>query len=712
MITPAVRIARSGWPLVAGASLALSLAALTAMPGYYRSQPKTLPQPGNGAFHLSPGAVAAIFMVLTMLPAAVFFIVALIVRYRSVPDSMSLICSYVLVLFACGVVGPVPWIVYGNATLWGSPALTAVGRLSTPVGIYAFCVFFCVFPSGHFVPRWARWPALAAAAGLVAGLALAATGHPGAGADVFQTIGLGFLVLDLAAQVYRYRRVSPPAQRQQTKWVLLGLAAALAVVGANQLVSGFLPRRISGSQLAQNLDGAITWQVAFMLIGVGIGVAVLRYRLWDVDLVINRALLYAALTVAVVVTYVLVVGYLGRALRTQTSLWMSLVATGVVAVVIQPLRGLLQQGVNRLTYGQRDEPYEVVTEIGRRLATSVDHQPLASAVQTLATALKLNYVAIAVHRGGSTVIAAEHGQAAADPVILPLEYQSAEVGQLLVGRRRGGPLTPRDTKLLRNLARQIGPAVHAATLTDNLQRSRMRLVTAREEERRRLRRDLHDGLGPALAGLALKAGAVADMIPLDPGSAQHTARNLYGEIRSTIGDVRRLVYGLRPPSLDELGLAGAIQEMARRHRHAGGPDITVVIDGDLSSLPAAVEVAAYRITDELLTNVGRHASARACTVRVSRRDMLEVTVTDDGVGVAADAAPGVGRVAIQERATELGGTVALGPGPEGGTRVTVRIPVPAGKPRPGPGQAERSQQAGESPAWQEASVDAAAGADR
>ena len=632
---------------------------------------------------MSPAAVAAVVMVLTALPAAVYFAVALIVRYRSAPDSMGLICSYVLVLFACGVVGPVPWIVYGHADLWGSPALTAAGRLSTPLGLYAFGLFFCVFPSGRFAPRWLRWVAVAAGVSLAAGVVLAATGSVDTGSNVIQNTGLGFLIVDVVAQVYRYRRVSSPAQRQQVKWVLLGLAGAVALVGVNQLVWTGVPRDVASSALAQNLDGAITWQLAFTLIAAGIGVAVLRYRLWDVDLVINRALLYAGLTAAVVVIYVLVVGYLGRALRTETSLWMSLVATGVVAVVIQPLRGLLQRGINRLTYGQRDEPYAVVTELGRRLATSVDHQPLASAVQILAAALKLSYVAIAVHSGEDTVIAARYGQAAADPLALPLEYQSAEVGQLLAGRRRGGPLTPRDIELLRDLARQIGPAVHAATLTDDLQRSRMRLVTAREEERRRLRRDLHDGLGPALAGLALKAGTVADLIPLDPDSAQQSARRLYGEIRAAIGDVRRLVYGLRPPSLDELGLAGAVQEMARRHRHPGGPDITVIIDGDLSGLPAAVEVAAYRITDELLTNVGRHASAGVGTVRLSRRENLEVTVADDGVGIAADTPAGVGLLAIRERAAELGGTVAIGPGPQvsqtpaGGTQVTVRIPLPA-----------------------------------
>jgi signal transduction histidine kinase len=139
----------------------------------------------------------------------------------------------------------------------------------------------------------------------------------------------------------------------------------------------------------------------------------------------------------------------------------------------------------------------------------------------------------------------------------------------------------------------------------------------------------------------------------------------------------------------------------------------VVIDGDLSGLSAAIEVAVYRITDELLTNVGRHASARACTVRVSRHQELEVTITDDGVGIAPDAAAGVGLVAIRERAAELGGTVALGPakdgGPDGGTRATVRIPLPAGETQQQPGQAQR---AGEPAARREVSVDAVAGADR
>lgn len=680
MTAPVARVARSAWPLVAGAGLALSVAALTAMPAYYRSRPEARLRPASWVFHMSPTAVAIAVMTLTMLPTAVYIGVALVVRYRSAPDPMGLISAYVLVLFACGVVGPVPWIVFGGAPpLMGSPALTAAGRLATPLGLFAFGVFFAVFPSGIFVPRWLRWTALVAAACLAGGILLAVTGSADDARNVFQLTGLGFLIIDAAAQIYRYRRVSSPAQRQQTKWVVLGLAGAVAVVGVNMLAWSFVPHNVASSAAAQTLDGAITWQLAFTLIAVGIGIAVLRFRLWDVDLVINRALLYAGLTAAVVAIYVLVVGYLGRALGTQTTLWMSLVATGMVAVVIQPLRGLLERNINRLTYGQRDEPYAVVTELGRRLATSHHHQPLASAVDTLATALKLRYVAITVRDGDGEVIAAERGRAMAEEKLLalPLEYHSAEVGQLLVGQRRHGePLTPRDTQLLRDLARQIGPAVHAATLTSDLQRSRMRLVTTREEERRRMRRDLHDGLGPALAGLALKAAAVADLIPADPGTAQRSANDLYREIRATIGEVRRLVYGLRPPSLDELGLAGAIQEAARRHSHPGGTDTVVVIHGDLSALPAAVEVAAYRITDELLTNAGQHAAARTCTVCLTRGTGLEIQVADDGVGIAADAPAGVGLLAIRERASELGGTVTIESRPQRGTKVTVQIPLP------------------------------------
>ena len=338
----------------------------------------------------------------------------------------------------------------------------------------------------------------------------------------------------------------------------------------------------------------------------------LRTRLWDVDLVINRALLYAGLTASVIGIYILVVGYLGALLHTRGALWASLVATGVVALVLQPARTWLQRGVNRLTYGQRDEPYAVVAQLGRRLEASARTESmLTAAVETLARALRLPYAAITLSTGGSQLVpVAAYGTPSAEPLAIPLRYGSERLGQLLLGPRLPGePFTPADLRLLEDIARQLSTATHAVQLAADLQRSRERLVTAREEERRRLRRDLHDGLGPTLAGLALKASSIGELVPTDPARASHLADEVYAEIRAAIADIRRLVYGLRPPTLDELGLVGAIRE-AGRIAGQDGLELTVTADGDLTGLPAAAEVAAYRIAVEALTNVHRHAHAR------------------------------------------------------------------------------------------------------
>jgi len=601
-------------------------------------------------------------------------VVATVVYLRAAPDPMALVCAYVLVLFGCGVVSPVPWVVLNDSSvLLGSPALTAVARLLTPLGLCALGLFFFVFPSGSFAPRWLRWVAVAAVAGMLGAAVLALTPAVGTASIIFQNIGSGLLIVDVGAQIYRYVRVSTRAQRQQTKWVLFGLATSVGYVVALQLSWLLVPPAVARSPVNQLLFGAVSWQVAFAILAVGIGVAVLRYRLWDIDPIINRALLYVGLTAAVVGIYVVVVAYLGRALRTPAAPWMSLVATGVVALALQPLRGLLQRGVNRLTYGQRDEPYAVLTELGRRLETSLRGESvLGTSVETLARALKLPYAAITV--GGT--VAARYGQPVPQPLTVPLTYQSQPVGQLLLAPRRPGEsLTPRDLRLLHELARHVGPAVHAVALTADLQRSRERLVTAREEERRRLRRDLHDGLGPTLAGLALKAGTIGDLVDTDPAQARQVADELYAEIRATIGEIRRLVYALRPPSLDELGLVGALREAARQHSRPGALQTTVLADGELSALPAAVEVAAYRITREALTNVDRHAGARTCTVRLRRSDALELEIVDDGVGIAPGQPSGVGLLAIRERTGELGGSLTIDTN-GGGTRLTVRIPLP------------------------------------
>jgi signal transduction histidine kinase len=257
-------------------------------------------------------------------------------------------------------------------------------------------------------------------------------------------------------------------------------------------------------------------------------------------------------------------------------------------------------------------------------------------------------------------------------------YQREEIGRLVLSPRAPGEgFSNADRSLLEDLARQAEVAVHAVRLTTDLQHSRERLVATREEERRRLRRDLHDGLGAQLAGLNVQAGALRRLIPRDTDAADALVVELRDELRSAIADIRRLVYDLRPPALDDLGLLEALRRLAERY---GSEDdqLRVLVEApeDIPDLPAAVEVAVYRITQEALTNVARHARAQTCVVRLVVNDDVTLEIVDDGVGIYAERSAGVGLSSMRERASELGGSCVVEPVPEGGTQVLVRLPLP------------------------------------
>jgi signal transduction histidine kinase len=449
--------------------------------------------------------------------------------------------------------------------------------------------------------------------------------------------------------------------------------------------------------------GYVVNYASLLLIPLSIGVAILRSRLWDIDLVINRTLVYAALTVSVIGIYVVIVGSLSVVLQEHGSLLVSLLATGVVALAFQPLRARLQHGANRLLYGQRDEPYAVLAILGHRLdAALAPEAVLPTIVETVAQALKLPYAAILLKDGDTFTCAASYGAPAGEPLRLPLVYQGATVGALeLSPRAPSEAFTRADLRLLEDLAHQAGSAAHAQRLTADLQRltsdlqhARERLVTAREEERRRLRRDLHDGLGSALAALNFRAGAIRRLLASDLAAADALVVEQRDGLRNAIADIRRLVYGLRPPALDELGLVAAIRERATHFssatmaepQDADGLRVTVTAPDSLPALPAAVEVAAYRIVQEALTNVARHAQARTCAVRLAldasaRPDetaALTVEVVDDGVGLPPVLRDGVGLRSMRERAEELGGTFASETVSGGGTRVIALLPLAGG----------------------------------
>jgi signal transduction histidine kinase len=361
-------------------------------------------------------------------------------------------------------------------------------------------------------------------------------------------------------------------------------------------------------------------------------------------------------------------------------------ATGLVAILFQPLRGWLQKGVNRLFYGQRDEPYTVITRLSQRLeGTLAPESVLSTIVETVAQALKLPYAAILLKQEGSFAIAASCGKPAADSLTLPLTYQRETIGQLqLAPRAPGETFTPADQRLLDELARQTSLVAHTVRLTADLQRSREHLVSAREEERRRLRRDLHDGLGATLAALHLQAAAIRTLMRRDIEAADVELLDLQAEIRAAVADIRRLIYALRPPTLDELGLIGAIRQYAAQYdiqegsATDAGRNLRVEVEAphQLPVLSAAIEVAAYRIVQEALTNVVHHAQAHSCHIRLSliEDSKFQLEIIDDGVGLPEERNAGVGLLSMRERAEEVGGSCVIESMPGQGTHVLVCLP--------------------------------------
>jgi signal transduction histidine kinase len=681
-------LARAAWVVIAVAALALWV--VTIPPGYAqfltvctqavcRNQQAT-PELVR-ALHsagLSLQFYALYLMTLAAVVVLIFCALGAIIAWRRSRDWMALLVSLTLVII-------------GTATFTDYQKLAAAYPLTQVPGdllqfllnTLPFLVGY-LFPNGHFVPRWTRWLALLVLL-FVGGSTIFPTSlfnsdtWPAPLGLVAQIVVLGTI---LFTQIYRYLRVSTPVQRQQTKWVVFGITALIIYFIALTIFGKLDPALTQANSLGV-LFAEASFVLAVIIVPLTIAFSILRYRLWDINLLINRTLVYSLLTTFVIGMYVLVVGYLGAAFRTNGNLLISLIATGFVAVLFQPLRGLLQRGINRLLYGLRDEPYVVLARLGQRLKTTLDPDAvLSTIVATVREALKLSYAAIEVQEGTALALAASSGTPPAQETLrLPLAYQSEPVGTLIIAPRgRDDALTPADLRLLDDLAQQIGNAVHTVRLTSDLQRSREHLVTAREEERRRLRRDLHDGLGPMLSAIMLKVGLVRTLHRRDPETTDALLNQLEAEIESVIGDIRRVVYNLRPPALDELGLVGAIREYVARlgteaQAHHVVLTVTVEAPEHLPALPAAVEVAAYRIVQEAVTNVLRHAHAQSCRVRFLVEEALQIEVSDDGTGFKDEHQVGVGLTSMRERAEELGGTFTIQKTAPCGMQITACLPL-------------------------------------
>lgn len=615
---------------------------------------------------------AGVTVLLDVVLALAYVGIAALIAWRRPHDAMALFVALFLVLFGIAIASEPNVLLLETA----HPAVRLLGRLVRFLYFVTLPLFFYLFPDGRFVPGWTRWLALLWIMWRVL-LMLFPAGPFGV---LMPVLWPTFLLSWIGAQVYRYLRVSMRAQRQQTKWVVLGIVLAF---GGGGLVRSIVPMLAEPSSL---LSWAVTASIGLFLIlfPLSIGVAILRHRLYDIDILINRMLVYGTLTAVVVGAYMLVVVGLGTLLMHRQpgegTLLLSLLATGLVAVLFQPLRERLQRAVNHLMFGERDDPYAVLARLDQRLEAAIAPDAVLPAiVETVATALKLPYVAVALDHDRTSTIVAAYGTAMDPALRLPLVYQHDTVGTLLVAARASGEVfNSADRRLLDDVARHAGVVAHAVRLTTELQHARERLVTAREEERRRLRRDLHDGLGPQLASLTLTIGAARELLRFDPPAADALLEELGQHASAAIVDIRRVIYALRPPALDDLGLLAALREQAAQHaRH--GLQVSVEAPAAIPPLSAAVDVAAYRIAQEALQNVVRHAQARSCVIRLAVDDaQLSIEIQDDGRGLPPDYRAGVGLHAMRERAVELGGTCVIDRTPRG-TRVHAQVPLQQGE---------------------------------
>jgi two-component system, NarL family, sensor kinase len=466
--------------------------------------------------------------------------------------------------------------------------------------------------------------------------------------------------LVLASLVVRYRR-GGDVERRQLLWLLLAVLAVLAYAG--------VPRGIFGRGPALGL-------LVVPLIPAAVTVAILRYQLLDIRLVVSRALVYGVLTAAAAGAYVGLVALLDMMVRSRVSLDSALVASIIVAIGFNPARVRLQRLIDRGLYGDRRDPVRAVSLVGERLA-GTGTAGLPGVLEALCDSLRLPFAAV---RFGSAEAAA-HGAAPELLHSISLSYDGARIGELIVGVRSGQRrLGPQDIAVLELLAGPLAVALQATALSAALQQSRVGIVAAREEERRRLRRDLHDGLGPVLTGIAFKADAASNTLRDQPEHARELLGTLRADTTAAIDDIRRLVDGLRPPALDDLGLIGSLREQsARLAQRPGGGRIAVCLNvpDSLPSLPAAVEVAAYRIITEALTNAARHSGAARIEVGLSlaEGDGLRIEVRDDGTARQAEWQPGVGLTSMRERTAELGGFCQAGPDPAGGGQVVAFLPL-------------------------------------
>jgi two-component system NarL family sensor kinase len=609
-------------------------------------------------------------------------------------DGMQAVIAYLgaVVSIAVGVLvlvrrprHPVGWLLVAHGLFFGTLAFSGSSSSHTGLifdqltqGIWVFLFLFLVLiayllPDGHLANRfWRRWVSaglvgivlfVVGAAGDASGFA---SSHHGARLPVrwlpetvsglLGVVGLLLVVLlffGSIVAVWRRLRRAQGDERLQLLWLVWG-ALTVPVVLLVGWVNHFL---LSDGPFFTPALGLVA-----VALPITIGIAILRYRLFDIRLVLSRTLTYLLLVTAIVAVYALLLFATDRLFGDRTA--GGLIAVGIVAIAVHPAYSWLRRWSERWVYGLRSDPRTAIRLMGDR-AEAADPDGLIAAV-TDAVAVALNVDRVWVELSGPRPDEA---------LRTPMVHRGEHVGYLAVEVPPGRDFAQSDRQLLADLARYAAILVRSEQLNDDLRDSRSRIITSREEERRRLRRDLHDGVGPSLAAIVLKLNAAQSRT--DPRERDSLIAEVRDEVKEAITEVRRLVDDLRPPAIDEVGLLGAIRQRAATLSGAVTFDVTGPdhFTDPRTALPAAVEVAAFRIASEAMTNVARHSGATRCHVQVELNGAFQLTVSDNGHGTDRTTSAGVGWTSMRERASELGGSCTITSQPDGGLIVRAILPL-------------------------------------
>jgi signal transduction histidine kinase len=498
------------------------------------------------------------------------------------------------------------------------------------------------------------------------------------------------LGLLLAEVVVRFRR-SRGVERSQLRWFAYVAAAALGLL----VVSFPLP---SGSV------GDVTWAAGLfglaVLLPVAIALAVMKYGLYDIDVFISRSIVYGSLAVFITAVYVGIAVGIGTLVGSggKPNLGLSIVATAIVAVGFQPVRERLQRVANRLVYGKRATPYEVLSEFSGRVAeTYAADDVLPRMARVLQDGTGAESATVWLRGADELRAAATFPESANGLALVPMRdgtlpalpgatrsvevrHQGELLGALSVNKRRGEALTPIEHKLVDDLAHQAGLVLKNVGLTADLQArledlraSRQRLVSAQDEERRRLERNLHDGAQQHLVALKVKLGLAETLLARDPAKATATLQQLKGDADDALETLRDLARGIYPPLLAEKGLVTALESQARK------ATLPVLVDAEgITRYQQDLEAAVYFCVLEALQNVQKYAKATQATVRLREADgRLQVEVEDDGAGFdVATAERGAGLTNMEDRLDAVGGDLSIRSSPGSGTRLSVSLPFP------------------------------------